>query len=140
MWRSTRKNAENARPVYGPDVLPSSSRMEVCSSTGKCATDVLCAIRYARLMQSRRRGILSMRKEANILFVGVGGQGTISASNLLSAALIDLGYDVKMSEVHGMAQRGGSVSTQVRYGERVHSPLIEKGTADYIVSFEKSES
>ncbi len=81
-----------------------------------------------------------MRKEANILFVGVGGQGTISASNLLSAALIDLGYDVKMSEVHGMAQRGGSVSTQVRYGQTVHSPLIEKGTADYIVSFEKSES
>lgn len=81
-----------------------------------------------------------MRKEANILFVGVGGQGTISASNLLSAALIELGYDVKMSEVHGMAQRGGSVSTQVRYGETVYSPLIEKGTADYIVSFEKSES
>jgi len=81
-----------------------------------------------------------MRKEANILFVGVGGQGTISVSNLLSAALIELGYDVKMSEVHGMAQRGGSVSTQVRYGENVHSPLIEKGTADYIVSFEKSES
>jgi len=81
-----------------------------------------------------------MRKEANILFVGVGGQGTISASNLLSAALIELGYDVKMSEVHGMAQRGGSVSTQVRYGEKVHSPLIEKGTADYIISFEKSES
>lgn len=81
-----------------------------------------------------------MRKEANILFVGVGGQGTISASNLLSAALIELGYDVKMSEVHGMAQRGGSVSTQVRYGEKVHSPLIEKGTSDYIISFEKSES
>ena len=81
-----------------------------------------------------------MRKEANILFVGVGGQGTISASNLLSAALIELGYDVKMSEVHGMAQRGGSVSTQVRYGMSVNSPLIEKGTADYIVSFEKSES
>lgn len=81
-----------------------------------------------------------MRKEANILFVGVGGQGTISASNLLSAALIELGYDVKMSEVHGMAQRGGSVSTQVRYGEKVHSPLIEKGISDYIISFEKSES
>jgi indolepyruvate ferredoxin oxidoreductase beta subunit len=81
-----------------------------------------------------------MRKEANILFVGVGGQGTISASNLLSATLIELGYDVKMSEVHGMAQRGGSVSTQVRYGEKVHSPLIEKGTSDYIISFEKSES
>lgn len=81
-----------------------------------------------------------MRKEGNILFVGVGGQGTISASNLLSAALIELGFDVKMSEVHGMAQRGGSVSTQVRYGEQVHSPLIEKGTADYIMSFEKSES
>lgn len=81
-----------------------------------------------------------MHKEANILFVGVGGQGTIAASNLLSAALIELGFDVKMSEVHGMAQRGGSVSTQVRYGEKVNSPLIEKGTADYIMSFEKSEA
>lgn len=81
-----------------------------------------------------------MRNEGNILFVGVGGQGTISASNLLSAALIELGFDVKMSEVHGMAQRGGSVSTQVRFGKEVHSPLIEKGKADYIVSFEKSES
>jgi len=81
-----------------------------------------------------------MHSEGNILFVGVGGQGTISASNLLAAALIDLNFDVKMSEVHGMAQRGGSVSTQVRFSGKVYSPLIEKGTVDIIVSFEKSEA
>ena len=81
-----------------------------------------------------------MLNTGNILFVGVGGQGTISASNLLASGLIELGFDVKMSEVHGMAQRGGSVSTQVRYAEKVHSPLIEKGTCDLMVSFEKSES
>jgi indolepyruvate ferredoxin oxidoreductase beta subunit len=76
----------------------------------------------------------------NILFVGVGGQGTILASKLLSEGLMKYGYDVKMSEVHGMAQRGGSVTTQVRFGEKVYSPLIEKGTADVIVAFEKSEA
>jgi indolepyruvate ferredoxin oxidoreductase beta subunit len=76
----------------------------------------------------------------NILFVGVGGQGTILASKLLSEGLMKCGYDVKMSEVHGMAQRGGSVTTQVRFGEKVYSPLIEKGTADVIVAFEKSEA
>lgn len=81
-----------------------------------------------------------MSKQGSVLFVGVGGQGTILASTLLSRALIDMGLDVKMSEVHGMAQRGGSVSTQVRYGPKVHSPLIEEGTCDVIVSFEKSES
>lgn len=81
-----------------------------------------------------------MEKTKNILFVGVGGQGTILASKILTEGLMENGYDVKMSEVHGMAQRGGSVTTQVRFGEKVNSPLIEKGTADVIVSFEKSEA
>lgn len=76
----------------------------------------------------------------NILFVGVGGQGTILASKVLTEGLIKEGYDVKMSEIHGMAQRGGSVTTQVRFGKKVHSPLIEKGTADIVVAFEKSEA
>lgn len=76
----------------------------------------------------------------NILLVGVGGQGTILASKILCAGLIDAGYDVKMSEVHGMAQRGGSVTTQVRYGKKVYSPIIGKGQADVIVSFEKVEA
>lgn len=62
------------------------------------------------------------------------------ASKILVEGLLDAGYDVKMSEVHGMAQRGGSVSTQVRFGDKVHSPLIEKGKADVIISFEKSEA
>lgn len=81
-----------------------------------------------------------MSEVKSILFVGVGGQGTILASKLLSEGLMKYGYDVKMSEVHGMAQRGGSVTTQVRFGEKVYSPLIEKGKADAIVSFEKSEA
>ena len=81
-----------------------------------------------------------MNSVKNILFVGVGGQGTILASKILTEGLLKYGYDVKMSEVHGMAQRGGSVTTQVRYGEKVYSPLIEKGTADVIVAFEKSEA
>ena len=81
-----------------------------------------------------------MKDSKSILFVGVGGQGTILASKILTQGLINDGYDVKMSEVHGMAQRGGSVTTQVRYGEKVYSPLIEKGTVDVIVAFEKSEA
>lgn len=76
----------------------------------------------------------------NILLVGVGGQGTILASKVLSAGLVDAGYDVKMSEVHGMAQRGGSVTTQVRYGKKVYSPIIGRGQADIIVAFEKMEA
>ncbi len=76
----------------------------------------------------------------NILFVGVGGQGIILASKVLSKGLIDAGYDVKMSEVHGMAQRGGSVTTQIRYGKKVYSPIIGIGQADIIVSFEKMEA
>lgn len=81
-----------------------------------------------------------MKDVKSILFIGVGGQGTILASKILSEGLLRNGYDVKMSEVHGMAQRGGSVTTQVRFGEKVYSPLIETGKADAIVSFEKSEA
>ncbi|MBW4863024.1 MAG: indolepyruvate oxidoreductase subunit beta [Paeniclostridium sp.] len=76
----------------------------------------------------------------SILLVGVGGQGTILASKLLTIGLMESGYDVKMSEIHGMSQRGGSVSSQVRYGEKVYSPVIEKGGADIVVSFEKMEA
>lgn len=81
-----------------------------------------------------------MCENKSVLFVGVGGQGTILASKILTEGLLMSGYDVKMSEVHGMAQRGGSVTTQVRFGEKVYSPLIEKGKVDVIVSFEKSEA
>ncbi|HAK73157.1 MAG TPA: indolepyruvate oxidoreductase subunit beta [Sporomusaceae bacterium] len=76
----------------------------------------------------------------NILLVGVGGQGTILVGKILSNGLMDAGYDVKMSEVHGMAQRGGSVSNQVRYGRKVFSPIIGKGQADILVSFEAMEA
>jgi indolepyruvate ferredoxin oxidoreductase beta subunit len=75
-----------------------------------------------------------------ILLVGVGGQGTILASKILSEGLVSLGYDVKMSEIHGMSQRGGNVSTQIRYGEKVNAPIIGKGEADIIVAFEKMEA
>lgn len=76
----------------------------------------------------------------NVLFVGVGGQGIILASKILSSSLLDAGYDVKMSEVHGMAQRGGNVVTQVRYGDEVYSPIVGKGQADVILCFEKVEA
>lgn len=76
----------------------------------------------------------------SILFVGVGGQGIILASKILAEGLAAFGYDVKMSEVHGMAQRGGSVTTQVRFGDKVYSPLIGNGEADVIVAFEKLEA
>ena len=81
-----------------------------------------------------------MKETKSILFIGVGGQGTILASKILSEGLLRYGYDVKMSEVHGMAQRGGSVTTQVRFGATIHSPLVERGKADAIVAFEKSEA
>ena len=76
----------------------------------------------------------------NIMIVGVGGQGSLLASKLLGHLLLDQGYDVKVSEVHGMSQRGGSVVTYVRYGDRVASPVIDRGEADYIVSFELLEA
>ena len=77
----------------------------------------------------------------SIMLVGVGGQGTILASKLLTIGLMEAGYDVKMSEIHGMSQRGSSVSSQVRYSkDQVYSPVIEIGGADMIVSFEKVEA
>ena len=76
----------------------------------------------------------------SVLLVGVGGQGTSLASKILTMGLIENGYDVKMSEVHGMSQRGGSVSTQVRFGKKVYSPIIGEGTADLLVSFEEMEA
>ena len=76
----------------------------------------------------------------SIMIVGVGGQGTLLASRLLGNALIRKGYDVKISEVHGMSQRGGSVVTYVKYGDKVSSPIIEKGEADIILSFEQLEA
>lgn len=76
----------------------------------------------------------------NVMIVGVGGQGSLLASKLLGHLLLSEGYDVKVSEVHGMSQRGGSVVTYVRFGEKVYSPIIDKGEADFIVSFEKLEA
>lgn len=76
----------------------------------------------------------------NIMIVGVGGQGSLLASKMLGHLLLNAGYDVKVSEVHGMSQRGGSVVTYVRFGDKVYSPIIDKGEADYIVSFELLEA
>ncbi len=76
----------------------------------------------------------------SILLVGVGGQGTILVSKIMTEGLIKLGYDVKMSEIHGMSQRGGSVNTQIRYGTIVYAPTIDLGQADYLVSFEEMET
>ncbi len=76
----------------------------------------------------------------SIMIVGVGGQGSLLASRLLGSVLLDSGFDVKVSEVHGMSQRGGSVVTYVKYGDKVYSPIIEKGEADIVVSFEMLEA
>ena len=76
----------------------------------------------------------------NIMIVGVGGQGTLLASRILGNTVISEGFDVKVSEVHGMSQRGGSVVTYVKYGEEVFSPVIDKGQADIILAFEKLEA
>jgi indolepyruvate ferredoxin oxidoreductase beta subunit len=77
---------------------------------------------------------------SNILICGTGGQGVLLFSDVLSAAALASGLDVKKSEVHGMAQRGGSVTSHVRFAARVYSPLIEEGTADYVVAFEQLEA
>lgn len=76
----------------------------------------------------------------SIILSGVGGQGTILASKLLTLGLMNAGYDVKMSEIHGMSQRGGTVTSHIRYGEDVDSPVIERGDADLLISFEKMEA
>jgi indolepyruvate ferredoxin oxidoreductase, beta subunit len=81
-----------------------------------------------------------MPEVTSILLVGVGGQGTILVSSIISKGLMESGYDVKTSEIHGMAQRGGSVSTQVRFGNKVHSPIVGRGGADFLVGFEVMES
>ncbi|MBQ2264879.1 MAG: indolepyruvate oxidoreductase subunit beta [Oscillospiraceae bacterium] len=75
-----------------------------------------------------------------IVICGVGGQGSLLASKLLGRVLMNEGYDIKVSEVHGMSQRGGSVITYVRYGEKVYSPVIQTGEADYVISFERIEA
>jgi len=81
-----------------------------------------------------------MNNTVNILIVGVGGQGTILASRILGYVAQRLAKDVKVSEIHGMSQRGGSVVTQVRYGDKIYAPVIAKGTADIIIGFEKLET
>ena len=77
-----------------------------------------------------------MAETKNIMIVGVGGQGTLLTSRILGGIILTAGYDVKLSEVHGMAQRGGSVVTFVRYGEKVDEPVVEEGNADIIIAFE----
>ena len=79
-------------------------------------------------------------KSMNIMIVGVGGQGTLLTSRIIGKTALNSGLDVKMSEVHGMAQRGGSVVTFVRFGDKVNQPVIEEGMADFLISFEKLEA
>jgi len=81
-----------------------------------------------------------MSETKNIMIVGVGGQGTLLTSRILGGITIAAGFDVKLSEVHGMAQRGGSVVTYVRYGEKVAEPIVEEGQADVLIAFEKLEA
>ena len=81
-----------------------------------------------------------MAETKKIMIVGVGGQGTLLASRILGNTVIGEGYDVKVSEVHGMSQRGGSVVTYVKYGDKVHSPIIDNGEADIVLAFELLEA
>ncbi len=81
-----------------------------------------------------------MSQLMNVLITGVGGQGTLLNSRIIAQVAVDLGHDVKVTEVHGMAQRGGSVVSEVRYGEKVYSPTIPKGEADVLLAFEKLEA
>ena len=81
-----------------------------------------------------------MAETKNIMIVGVGGQGTLLTSRILGGFTVEAGYDVKLSEVHGMAQRGGSVVTYVRYGEKVAEPIVEEGQADVLIAFERLEA
>lgn len=83
--------------------------------------------------------LLKKQKTVSFMLVGVGGQGTILASDVIAEVGMNLGYDAKKAEVHGMSQRGGSVTTVVRWAERVYSPIIAKGEADILISFEKAE-
>ncbi|MBR0094281.1 MAG: indolepyruvate oxidoreductase subunit beta [Synergistaceae bacterium] len=108
--------------------------MRPCASAAGSAN----SFASSKLSSQPQRRPSNMTK--NIMIVGVGGQGSVLASKLLGHLLTAQGFDVKVSEVHGMSQRGGSVVTYVRYGERVYSPIIDKGEADFIVSFEILET
>ncbi|MFI3324566.1 MAG: indolepyruvate oxidoreductase subunit beta [Clostridia bacterium] len=81
-----------------------------------------------------------MEKVKSVIIVGVGGQGTLLASRILGSVMMNEGFDVKVSEVHGMSQRGGSVVTYVRYGKKVYAPIIEEGEADVVLAFEQLEA
>ena len=87
-----------------------------------------------------RKDKVEMTETKNIMIVGVGGQGTLLTSRILGGLAIEAGFDVKISEVHGMAQRGGSVVTYVRYGEAVAEPIVEEGQADILIAFERLEA
>lgn len=94
--------------------------------------------KYAALMQLK--GQVNKVEKLNLLIVGVGGQGTLLASRILGTVALKMDFDVKVSEVHGMSQRGGSVVTYVKFGDKVYSPLIGKGEADIIIAFEQLEA
>jgi indolepyruvate ferredoxin oxidoreductase beta subunit len=83
---------------------------------------------------------MSEKKPISFLLVGVGGQGTILASNIIADLGLSLGYDVKKAEIHGMSQRGGSVTSSVRWADEVNSPIVTEGTADFFIAFEKAEA
>ena len=98
-------------------------------------------VNYVQLKLWKRKEEKDMANNTkNIMIVGVGGQGTLLTSRILGGITVDAGYDVKLSEVHGMAQRGGSVVTFVRYGEKVAEPIVEEGQADLLISFEMLEA
>jgi len=86
------------------------------------------------------RQVIPMADVISVMIAGVGGQGTVLASKILSLVAMKAGLDVKQSEIHGMSQRGGSVVTHVRFGEKVYSPLVSAGSADYIIAFEELEA
>lgn len=97
---------------------------------------------YARVIANSMLylGWKNNMKDLNIMVVGVGGQGTLLTSRIIGKTALKAGYDVKLSEVHGMAQRGGSVVTFVRFGEKVNEPVVEEGCADILISFERLEA
>lgn len=98
-------------------------------------------VNYVQLKQWKCKGETTMANNTkNIMIVGVGGQGTLLTSRILGGITVEAGYDVKLSEVHGMAQRGGSVVTFVRYGEKVAEPIVEEGQADLLIAFEMLEA
>lgn len=91
-------------------------------------------------MENNKLKVNTLSPVINVIMTGVGGQGVLLASDILVQVAMEANFDTKKSEVHGMAQRGGSVISQVRYGTKIYSPLIEPGTADVIVAFEKLEA